>query len=205
MIKAALWDGWDWMVIIGHRYSESNSGANNLYSCRKNVRFQARTCKTPACHHPPRLQILPLPPWPHLIMWIMICIYLLGRSHLQINSILFPPVGAGIDKRCVRTVRRVVLVLVQVPGQDVELHHVLVSELTWLRSSCWQLLCDQSAIEGKGQGWARLQGWSSGQGTDQFWVDTLFLPWPGQNNEELLPLGEQSKTVSNPHPTFIQS
>ena len=35
------------------------------------------------------------------------------------NSILSPPVGAGIDKRCVRTVRRVVLVLVQVPGQDV--------------------------------------------------------------------------------------
>ena len=43
------------------------------------------------------------------------------------NSILSPPVGAGIDKRCVRTVRRVVLVLVQVPGQDVELRHVLWS------------------------------------------------------------------------------
>ena len=82
----------------------------------------------------------------------MICIYLLSRSHLQTNSILFPPVGAGVDKRCVRTVRRVVLVLVQVPGQDVELHHVLVSGLTWLKSSCWRLLCDQSAIEGKGQG-----------------------------------------------------
>ena len=82
----------------------------------------------------------------------MICIYLLGRSHLQKNSFLSPPVGAGVDKRCVRTVRRVVLVLVQVPEQDVELHHVLVSGLTWLRSSCWQLLCDQSAIEDKGQG-----------------------------------------------------
>ena len=40
---------------------------------------------------------------------------------------LTPAVGARIDKRCVRTVRRVVLVLVQVPEQDVELHHVLWS------------------------------------------------------------------------------
>ena len=31
MIKEALWDGmdgWDWMVIIGHRYSKSTFNAN---------------------------------------------------------------------------------------------------------------------------------------------------------------------------------
>ena len=34
MIKEALWDGmdgWDWMVIIGHVYSKSSFGDNNLY------------------------------------------------------------------------------------------------------------------------------------------------------------------------------
>ena len=33
MIKEALWDGmdgWDWMVTIGHRYSKSNFGADNV-------------------------------------------------------------------------------------------------------------------------------------------------------------------------------
>ena len=38
MIKEALWDGmdgWDWMVIIGHRYSESTFGANKV---RKKVK-----------------------------------------------------------------------------------------------------------------------------------------------------------------------
>ena len=32
MIEEALWDGmdgWDWMVIIGHRYSKRTFGANN--------------------------------------------------------------------------------------------------------------------------------------------------------------------------------
>ena len=32
MIKEVLWDGmdgWDWMVIIGHRYSKSTFGVNN--------------------------------------------------------------------------------------------------------------------------------------------------------------------------------
>ena len=31
MVKEVLWDGmdgWDWMVIIGHRYSKSTFGAN---------------------------------------------------------------------------------------------------------------------------------------------------------------------------------
>ena len=35
MIKEALWDGmdgWDWMVIIGHRYSKGTFGANEIGS-----------------------------------------------------------------------------------------------------------------------------------------------------------------------------
>ena len=28
MIKEALWVGWDWMVIIGHKYSKSTFDAN---------------------------------------------------------------------------------------------------------------------------------------------------------------------------------
>ena len=35
MIKEALWDRmdrWDWMVIIGHRYSKSTFGADKTFS-----------------------------------------------------------------------------------------------------------------------------------------------------------------------------
>ena len=35
MIKEALWvDGWDGMVIIGHRSSKSTFGANNITRCQ---------------------------------------------------------------------------------------------------------------------------------------------------------------------------
>ena len=51
MIKEALWDemdGWDWMVIIGYRYSKSTFGANKKQSAptkhAKDKSLETNTC-----------------------------------------------------------------------------------------------------------------------------------------------------------------